>query len=220
MPWFSRADAIAFDRHAQDVLGVPGIVLMENAALGCIAVLRQHMGPAWPRVRVEIVCGRGNNGGDGYAIARQCLVEGAQPRLRPVGVPRAGSDAEINARICAALHIPSIPFAGRISDEPLDGEVVVDALFGTGLDREVDEESARVIAAINRFGGQIISIDLPSGLDADSGEPLGIAVHADATCTMVEMKRGFQHPDAAIFTGRIEVISIGVPSPSRVDPVA
>jgi len=221
-----------------DALGVPGIVLMENAAIGCMAALRELAGDAWPAVRIEIVCGSGNNGGDGYAIARQCLVAGATPRLRPFSAPRAGSDAERNAKMCAALGILSVPFVGtdgdegdepderleRVesdahdahdeADEELRGDLLVDALLGTGLDRAAEANAARVIGAMNRFNGPILSVDLPSGLDADTGKPLGAAVRATVTCTMVAPKRGFEHKSASEWTGRVIVVPIGVPGPA------
>lgn len=208
----TRAEAVAFDRHAMDALGVPGVVLMENAAIGCVAALRELVGAAWPKCSVEIVCGGGNNGGDGYAMARHLLIAGASPRLRPFAPPRAGSDAEINAKICAALAIPSKPVDR--SGAELRGDVLVDALLGTGLDRPVDADTAALIEAMNRFDGPILAVDLPSGLDADMGRPLGAAVRATVTATMVAPKRGLGALGAERYTGRVVVVSIGVPAPS------
>lgn len=208
---FTRADAIAFDRHASEVLGVPGAVLMENAAIGCVPFARELAASRWPAARVEIVCGSGNNGGDGYALARQLLVAGALPRVRMLGEPRAGSDAAWNARSCAALGVPTVPI-----DSPFEGALLVDAIFGTGLDRPVSAGAARVIGAINAFrdsGRPVLSIDLPSGLDTDTGEPLGAAVRATVTATMVAPKKGFSNPAAARYVGRVEVVPIGVPAP-------
>lgn len=230
---FTRSDARAFDDFAMRTLGIPGIVLMENAAIGCVQALRELAGSRWPGVRVEIVCGPGNNGGDGYAIARHLCSAGATPRLRPFGVPRAESDAALNAAIATALGIPSEPigtnsrreagsehrpFASRglaMDDDPplaaLEGDLLVDALFGTGLDREVDARSAAVIEAMNRFDGPRLAVDLPSGLDCDRGVPLGAAVRATVTATMAARKIGFDAPGAAEFTGRVVVVPIGAP---------
>lgn len=207
----TRAEAIAFDRHAMHTLGVPGVVLMENAAIGCVQELRRLAGGAWPRVRVEIICGGGNNGGDGYAIARHCVIAGAIPRIHRIGPPRAGSDAEVHARIASALGITTLPIgAGSIQ---LDGDLIVDALLGTGLDRPVSAECASVIEAMNRAGVPILSVDLPSGLDADTGVPLGVAVRATVTATMVAPKSGFAMAGAERWTGTVVVVPIGVPSP-------
>jgi len=210
------------------VLGVPGIVLMENAAIGCVALLRELAGPSWPKVAVDIVCGSGNNGGDGYAIARHLLVAGAAPRLRPFAPPRAGSDAATNAGVARAMGIPFVPVdsscrrlrrSGALghaerSLSMLDGDLLVDALFGTGLDRAVDSHAAEIVEAMNEFDGPVLAVDVPSGLDADTGEPLGVAVRATATATMVAPKRGFTNPESDRYTGRIVVVSIGVPPPS------
>ncbi|MBX3355351.1 MAG: NAD(P)H-hydrate epimerase [Phycisphaeraceae bacterium] len=212
MRLLTRAQARAFDQHAIETLGVPGMVLMENAAIGCVALLRELVAPEWRGARLEIVCGPGNNGGDGFAIARLALVQGAAPRVRQVAPPRAGSDAEMQAKIAARLGIPIIGF-GAPGDPPLEGTVIVDALYGTGLDRALSATDQRAIEAMNAAGLPILAVDVPSGLDADRGVPLGAAVRATLTATMVAPKVGFSLPGAREWTGRVEVLPIGVPAP-------
>jgi len=236
----TRAEARAFDEFAMRTLRIPGIVLMENAAIGCVQALRQLASERWPRVRVEIVCGGGNNGGDGYAIARHLLMVGASPGIRAFSAPRAGSDAAVNEAIARAMGIPIVPClappaaapgtavanaestaapgasaAPRGAFAPFEGDLLVDALFGTGLDREVDAAAASIIDSMNLFHGPVLAVDLPSGLDCDRGVPLGRAVRATVTATMVAPKVGFSAPGADRFTGRVVVVPIGAPLDAR-----
>ncbi|MBM4113114.1 MAG: NAD(P)H-hydrate epimerase [Phycisphaerae bacterium] len=209
---FTRAEAQAFDRFAIETLGIPGIVLMENAALGCTEALRELAGTAWPTVRVAIVCGPGSNGGDGYAVARLLRVAGAEPIVHCFGRPRAGSDAAINAAIVEALGIPVAP--PPLASAPM-ADLLVDALFGTGLSTDLDGDSRRIVERMNEFRGPRLAVDLPSGLDCDRGEPLGAAVRATVTATMAAPKAGFAAPGASAFTGRVVVVPIGAPVDAR-----
>lgn len=209
MRLFRRADARAFDDFAMRTLGVPGVVLMENAAIGCVEALRTLAGPSWPRVRVAIACGPGNNGGDGYAMARLLRVAGAEPEIHAFGEPRAGTDAAVNAAIVDALEIPRRSL--RPESAVPEADFLVDALFGTGLDRELDGDARRVVELVDRFDGPRIAVDLPSGLDADHGVPLGAACRATITATMAAPKLGFSVPGASAWTGHVVVVPIGVP---------
>ncbi len=206
---FTRAEARAFDEFAMRSLRVPGVVLMEHAAIGCVDALRELAGAAWPRVRVAIACGGGNNGGDGYAMARLLRMHGADPVLHAFGSPRAGSDAAINAGIAEALGIPRVPLTAESA--PPEADLLVDALFGTGLEHELSGDARSVVELVDRFAGPRLSVDLPSGLDGDRGVPLGAAVRATVTATMAAPKAGFAAPGAAAFTGRVVVVPIGVP---------
>ena len=208
----SRAAARAVDAEAIERFGIPGIVLMENAARG----LAQHvvaLAHELNRQRVVIVCGPGNNGGDGYAAARHLHNAGLGVVLVPLAPCRAGSDAAINAEICRRMGLPAFALS-QLADEA-HGAIVIDAVLGTGLDREPTGIAGEAIDAINELDSHghtpVVAADLPSGLDADSGRPLGKAVRASVTVTFAAMKQGLTCAEAAPWTGRVVVVDIGVP---------
>ena len=204
-----RESVRAVDRAAIEEYGIPGAVLMENAALGLTAqALGMLEGVASDPPSVLIVCGSGNNGGDGYALARHLHNEAVRVTLAPLGEPRAGSDAAINRNICATMGLPEIP-VDRIAD--FDCDLVVDAIFGTGLDRPVQGAAADVIDRINAGGRPVLAVDLPSGLDCDTGEPLGTTVRASRTVTFVGRKPAMANPRAAAYVGDVVVAGIGAP---------
>lgn len=181
---------------------------MENAACGVADVVRSTLART-PAARVLIACGRGNNGGDGYALARHLYNDGVEVVLLRLGEPAADSDARINHDICVAMDLPFITFdeieqAGEV-------DLIVDAIFGTGLDRPVECEAAEVIEWINALTTPVVSIDLPSGLDCDTGRPLGIAVRATMTVSFLGWKKGFLAKGADEFVGEISVAHIGAP---------
>ncbi len=167
--------------------------------------------------RVVVVCGAGNNGGDGFVVARHLLARGAD-----VEVFLAGSSEKVTGE-SRINHDAYIDLGGTFTElptgaslDPVDAalssaDVVVDALFGTGLDRPIHGHLAEVIAAINRAGARCVALDIPSGLDADSGSPLGIAVHADETVTFGHLKIGLLTPEGARLAGTIHVVDLGVP---------
>lgn len=199
------------DRLAVEEFAMPGVVLMENAARG-VAQLALDMLRAADisdsRPRVAIVCGPGNNGGDGYAAARFLHNAGCDVALHPIAPTRAGSDAAINDEICRRMGLSMTP----LEESSLQrADLVLDAVLGTGLDRPVEGEPARTIAIINNAGKRVLAVDLPSGMDCDTGQPLGDCVRATRTATFVGIKKGFQQPDAQKLLGEVAVINIGVP---------
>jgi NAD(P)H-hydrate epimerase len=197
------------DRTAIEEYGIPGIVLMENAARGLADEARQRL-EATGSARVIVVCGRGNNGGDGYALARHLHNAGLAPRLATLGVPRPGSDAAVNASICRRMGLP-IDDAGMLATAPAV-DLVVDAVFGTGLDRAVTGPAADAIAWMNEQTAPVLAVDVPSGLDCDTGRPLGPTVRAACTVTFVAPKPGFLELDAQPFVGEVVVADIGAPA--------
>jgi hydroxyethylthiazole kinase-like uncharacterized protein yjeF len=167
--------------------------------------------------RIVVVCGAGSNGGDGFVVARHLLARGAEVEVflaaaseKVTGESRINHDAYIDlggvfAELPEGAHLAVLEEAlGR-------ADFVVDALFGTGLDRPIRGHRAEVIAAINRAEARCVALDLPSGLDADSGAPLGIAVHADDTVTFGHLKIGLLTPEGARLAGNIHVVDLGVP---------
>jgi NAD(P)H-hydrate epimerase len=184
--------------------------------------VRHVKGPGQPATypldaRVVVVCGAGNNGGDGFVVARHLLARGAEVEVflagsteRVTGESRINHDAYID--LGGTLH--ELPQGTAI--EPLEAalgraDFAVDALFGTGLDRPIHGHLAEVIAAVNRAAARVVALDIPSGLDADSGAPLGIAVQADDTVTFGHLKVGLLTPEGARLAGNIHVVDLGVP---------
>jgi NAD(P)H-hydrate epimerase len=208
----TRDQARALDRRAIDEIGVPGVVLMENAGRG-IAELIRALGV---RGTVAVCCGPGNNGGDGFVIARH--LDNARVPVRVVlfsDPARLAGDAAVNYRVLTAGGVPveviQEPDAETLRRELAAAEWVVDALFGSGQRGPVRPPFDRVVAAINGSGAKVTAVDLPTGLDCDTGRPEGPTVRADHTATIAAEKQGFASPDAAAWLGRVHVIDMGVP---------
>jgi NAD(P)H-hydrate epimerase len=213
----TREQVRQVDRWAIETLGLPGIALMENAGRNAaLSLLRDDV----PR-SVCVLTGGGNNGGDGYVIARHLLLAGIQVEVLAVVDPdRLSGDARTNAVVAQNLGIPirQISREGRIliPRESLDrADWIVDALLGTGLSSPVRAPYDEVIQIVNESKNRVLAVDVPSGLDCDTGIPLGIAVQATRTVTFVALKQGFLHPAAARWLGDVEVLGIGVPIPPR-----
>ncbi|MDP6601984.1 MAG: NAD(P)H-hydrate epimerase [Phycisphaerales bacterium] len=203
----SRADARAVDRDAIARLGIPGIVLMENAARGAADAIEQRfdIGGA----NVIIVCGTGNNGGDGYALARHLWIRGAAVRIAALGDPGVGSDAATNANIARKMGIPIEPWSAEYCH---DADMLIDAIFGTGLDRNIEEPVRGIVQEMNAATVPRVAVDIPSGLDCDDGAILGIALRASLTVTFVGWKRGFAAEEARPCLGEVVVVDIGCPA--------
>jgi NAD(P)H-hydrate epimerase len=214
-PILSRAQMRAFDAHAIQTCRVPSLVLMENAGRGatdvlCEAVLGGHVQNA----RITIVCGTGNNGGDGFVIARHLRVRGARPRVLLCGAKnKVTGDARANLDALEGVGV-SVKQDATAEDvgDPRDTDVVVDALFGTGLDRPIDGPLADIVRALNALRLPMLAVDLPSGVDADTGQPLGVAVQAAHTVTFAHPKLGLLTPEGARASGKLHVVDIGVPA--------
>ena len=201
------------DRGAVETLGLPSLLLMENAGRGVAALIASRGAAGW----VAVVCGAGANGGDGFVIARHLARRGVDARVL-LCAPRAriGGDAAImlGARARAGGSVED----GSAWDEPrwrhaLTGaRVVVDAIFGIGLRDDVTGVPAAALAAMNATSAHKIAVDIPSGLDADTGRVRGVAFRADVTATMGARKLGLVlDADADAHIGAIEVIDLGVP---------
>jgi NAD(P)H-hydrate epimerase len=210
----TRDQVRELDRRAIEEYGVPGVVLMENAGRG-MAELLNSLGITG---LVVLCCGKGNNGGDGFVIARHLDNAGVRVRvLLFVDPSQLAGDAAVNHRIVTASRIPIEVFAGptldeeRLRRELADADWIVDALFGSGLRGAVQPPFDRIIAAINATAAHIFAVDIPSGLDCDIGVPLGVAVRAHHTGTVAAMKKGFLQPSATVWLGQVHVIDMGAP---------
>jgi NAD(P)H-hydrate epimerase len=203
----TRDQARALDRRAMDAFGVPGVVLMENAGRGMAERLRA-LGARGP---VIVCCGKGNNGGDGFVIARHLDNAGVPVRvlLFCKGEELAG-DAAVNHAILLKSGVPVEERTG-VTAEELKADWVVDALFGVGLAGPARPPYDRVIAAINASGAKVAAVDVPSGLDCDTGAPMGPTVRADHTFTVAALKRGFTAAEAGPWLGQVHVIDMGAP---------
>ncbi len=202
-----RPDQVAdMDRYAIGELGVPGLQLMERAGAHAYGVLRE----TWPDCRhLAVFCGAGNNGGDGYVVAELARRDGLQVDVvQLVPADRLRGDAAAVAR-----RYMDAGGRCRTSDGgvPEGADLIVDALLGTGLDREVKGAWAQAIDDINRDGSPVLAVDIPSGLSGDSGAAMGIAVCADVTVTFIGRKRGLYTGDGPALSGEIRFFDLDVP---------
>lgn len=216
----SAAQMRAVDRAIIETLGLPGLVLMENAGRGVAAVIEREVRQL-PGTSVCVVCGAGQNGGDGFVIARHLAARGAQVKvLHALAPAKLAGDAAVFANVLRVLDGEAMVDLSSQTDpavwrEHLRGaDVVVDAIFGTGLRSDVVGVPSVAVAAINATAALRVAVDLPSGLDADSGQIHGCAVVAHVTATMGARKLGLVL-DAEAPVGRVEVVDLGVP-PERV----
>lgn len=201
------------DARATRRFGIPTLLLMENAGIACEEEILRY----YPRARhFLILCGQGNNGGDGFVLARRLWNRGRKVAVFHFESPRKTSpDALLNFKIIRKLRIPSVNLSKKTSGRRFlktlkEMDVVVDALFGIGLKREVREPYRGIIRAVNASGKTVVSVDVPSGIHADSGRVLGEAIRADLCVTFVRPKPGFRK--ARSHTGRVVVRDISVPA--------
>jgi NAD(P)H-hydrate epimerase len=214
----TREQVRELDRRAIDGFGVPGVVLMENAGRGC-AELLMRLNPG--RKPTVILCGPGNNGGDGFVIARHLDNHGWPVSVHVIAKHnRTRGDADVNFDILFASGIQYTQYRPDLFEQPhrdffrrdyQNAAWVIDALFGTGLDRPLTEPFDWLVGAVNDSGLPVLAVDIPSGLDCDTGEPLGPTVRATHTATFVAPKRGFLNPKSREWTGEAHVIDIGAP---------
>lgn len=201
-----------FDRRASEDFGVPSIVLMENAGRLVSEAVCEALGDLNGK-RVTIVAGRGNNGGDGFVAARYLRDAGAHVAVFLLGKPEdVGGDARANLDILldSGIAVRSITSAEEITTLPYS-DAIVDAIFGTGLRGEVTALPADVIRAINAARKPVVAVDIPSGLDADTGAVLGVSIEADCTVTFALPKIGLLTYPGAACVGKLVVGDIGIP---------
>ncbi len=204
----TNAQMAAVDRAAQRKERIPSLFLMERAAEGIVA-LAADLFPA--AQRIAVLCGPGNNGGDGLAAARLFHARGIAATIVTLEKPeRFRGDALSNWKAARERELPSIP-AREALRALADADLVVDALFGTGLSRPLSGAARRLVESANACGRPILAVDVPSGLSGDRGDVFGPAVHARATGAIAALKRCHALYPARALCGEIAVVDIGIP---------
>lgn len=186
------------DRTMIEHYGVPGIVLMEHAALSMVPFCEDH---------ALILCGAGNNGGDGFALARLLHLKNKHPRVIVYAKHELRGDAKTNRLAAEKLGVPVTDGYSDLSalrELIRTSKQIIDCLFGIGLNRPIEEPLKSVIQTVNEASLPVLSCDIPSGIDADTGETLGCAVRADRIITFHAMKKGLEHFDG------VRVADIGI----------
>ncbi len=218
---FTREQVRCLDQLALDEFGIPGLVLMENAARHAADIALDGV-EAEDDPSALIICGPGNNGGDGLAVARHLHNAGLDVSIILLAEPKRGSDAAIQLDIATRMRLPIrrvesaetgpvVLDAARALGGP---SVIIDAILGTGLSRAPGANLAGAIAAINQLGSDAcptLALDCPSGMDVDTGEPQGECVKASVTVTFAGLKPGFLSLDAQTWLGEVIVADIGAP---------
>jgi NAD(P)H-hydrate epimerase len=206
----TRQQVREIDRRASEDYGIPSIVLMENASravadAACEMLDNNCVG------EILILVGPGNNGGDGLAAARHLHNHGADVTIALLASPdKFKADALLNYRITQSMKIQTVPATPQlIETDPT--MLIIDALFGTGLNRPPEDPFPAIVQAVTKSKTPVLAVDLPSGLDCDTGQPLGLCVHAMRTVTFVAHKAGFAKESAQPYLGRITVADIGAP---------
>lgn len=217
--FLTRAQSRAVDAIAMRDYGMLGLVLMENAGRGAAEVIYQFVQSreevkGWP---IVICCGKGNNGGDGFVIARHLANGGLEPLVLLWTDPgELTGDAAANYAILEKMRAPIVRLGEAGWDDalaaiPRGKAIVIDALLGTGAIGAPRPPYDEAIAWINALNATVFAIDLPSGLDAENGEPSGDTVRAAFTLTFVSQKTGFASPMARPYLGEVRVLDIGAP---------
>ena len=208
-PLLTCEEMRAADRAAI-AAGIPGRVLMENAATAALRVILAEK-PS----RVDVFCGKGNNGGDGFAVARRLYVSGVPVRIVLVcEEEEIKGDALENFRAAKSVGVPVIPFSEKVKIEK--DTLICDAILGTGVRGEVEGKCKSAIEAIEKSMARTVSLDIPSGISGDTGKVCGCAVTADKTVTFGYIKTGLLSPLSKMYTGEILSDDISIPAPRDV----
>ncbi len=207
----------ALDSRTIEGVGIPGLILMENAGLGCAKIILEEFGQELKKGCL-VVAGPGNNGGDGFVIARHLFQKGYDVKILCLSLAdKFKADALTNLKACQGLglHIIEAPSEEALHDRGhlfKEMGVIVDAMFGTGLGRALEGRFSQAVSLINTSKQRVFSVDIASGLSADTGQVLGAAVKADVTGTMAIPKVGHVNWPGILYTGKLRVIDIGIPS--------
>jgi ADP-dependent NAD(P)H-hydrate dehydratase / NAD(P)H-hydrate epimerase len=202
----STSAARNFDNIAVKKLSIPSIVLMENAGKNIANIILEKFKPK----NVAIFCGSGNNGGDGFVIARHLFNNNIKVKVFLLqNKSKYKGDALVNLKILQKIKISIINLSSE-KIKKLKADLIVDALLGTGTKGEIRDFCKNIIEKINSFKRPVVSVDIPSGIDADSGKNLGTIIKATATVTMAAIKKGLLINDGRRCSGKIYVVDIGI----------
>jgi NAD(P)H-hydrate epimerase len=219
----TREECRMVDRIAMEQFHIPGLILMENAGRNCAEhLLSRCRADELTQQAVVILCGPGNNGGDGFVIARHLYNRGLKVKVVLFSPPEKYSgDAVVNLQALSGLQLPVVKFdpgwpmetatevISKVSDCPASW--IVDALLGTGATGDPRPPLDQAIEIANSLDGRRLAIDIPSGLDSDTGQPSQATFRAHITCTFIDRKIGFENPAAAAYLGEVVVVGIGAP---------
>jgi len=203
---YRAAQVRELDRIAIQDRGIPGYTLMSRAGAAAFDLLRQR----WPQARrIGVVCGGGNNAGDGYVVARLARQAGLEVSILTLVDPaRLGGDARTAWQDACAAEVPILTFA---TSGLADADLLVDAMLGTGLEREVSGQWREAMNVMNAHSADILALDIPTGLHADTGAILGAAIHAAATMTFIGLKQGLFTGQGPACCGEVRFADLGVP---------
>jgi NAD(P)H-hydrate epimerase len=214
----TRDEVRNVDAWAINSLRIPGVILMENAGRGAAEIALAMLSEKTLR-RVCVFCGSGNNGGDGFVIARHLANCGTDVQIILCAPPeKIQGDALTHLTVCRQMNLPiqTLDLSGntvcrQVREVCAGCGLIIDALFGTGLTGELASPYAGLIACLNSLNIPILAVDIPSGLDCDLGIPLPVCIEATATVSFVAAKRGFfQSEQAAQTVGTLYIASIGI----------
>src|SRR5206468_1851253 len=203
------------DKRTIEEIGIPSLVLMENAGRQAVAAMEAMYSDLLER-QIGVLCGRGNNGGDGFVIARTLVQRGVDVAVFLIGrVAEVRGDARTNLEILGRLGLTVVEIADSQAwelhfTEISDCSLIVDAIFGTGLNAPISGLMETVVADVNASGIPVVSIDVPSGLSADSHEPIGDSIEASMTVTLAAPKLALVMPPAETRAGDIVIADIGI----------
>jgi len=211
LPLFTSEQMRGFDKRAITEFGIPGVVLMENAALAALELIETELG-AVDLLTVGILCGPGNNGGDGFALARQLFLRGCDVEIWLLSKPDAlTGDAKINFDAAVKLEIPMLEPESADELDFSEYDLVVDAMFGTGLARAPEGLFAEAIETLNQMEIPVLALDLPSGVNADTGDDLGEALDVTYTITFQSGKPGLYLEPGRKHAGEVHIAPISLP---------
>ncbi len=217
MKILTAAQMQRIDRLTTERFGVPSLTLMENAGRGVVEFLAERFAPL-DQQRITLVCGRGNNGGDGFVVARLLREKGLKPRVLLLADPKTlNGDAAVNLKRLAEFGAPEIVENDaawqRMKASLADTTLLIDAILGTGLSKPLEGFLDRVVRDLNGClpRAQVVAVDLPSGVSADAGELIGECLRADASVTFTAPKRAHVFPPACERMGEWVVKQIGTP---------
>jgi NAD(P)H-hydrate epimerase len=207
----TRAQTREIDRRAVEQYNMPSIILMENAARAVADVACEMLSHDC-RGEILILCGAGHNAGDGLAAARHLHNRGADVTLGLLNDPGSfEGDTLVNWEIVRAMNLLAVPATPDLLEADRAARLIIDAIFGTGLNRPPVEPFPTLANAVKKSGRPVLAIDVPSGLDCDTGTAPGICIEATRTVTFVAEKIGYAQPTAQPYLGQLTVADIGVP---------